>query len=197
MTTRKTSYGESESHLGRLLSSTLTCDLLSGCHPAPRAVNDADALYSFKLLEALRSGEIARIHPFLNDLTKPGADEDAAGSLLAKAIKCATRQSASPILSSLSLSYADLASRCTAVETVEIILLNRSVDPTRAYPRSGGQTPLHLAAELGRADIGTAHGLPSSARLQPSSKLTMLYPLQSLCFSSSLRSMTPLSTLRA
>lgn len=72
------------------MSSSHLAHSLAPPPPAPRAVNDADALYSFKLLEALRSGEIARIHPFLNDLTKTGADEDAAGSLLAKAIKCAT-----------------------------------------------------------------------------------------------------------
>ncbi|KAL7414222.1 Oxysterol-binding protein-domain-containing protein [Mrakia frigida] len=94
-----------------------------------RPVGDSEALYQFRLLEALRSGDIAKIHPFLNDLTKPGADEEAAGSLLSRAIKCA--------------SY----------ETVEHILLNRSVDPNKAYPTSSGTTPLHLAGESGRADI--------------------------------------------
>lgn len=47
--------------------------------------------------------------------------------------------------------------------TVELILSNRAVDPNAPYPTESGITPLHLAAELGRADIGGSHLTRSAA----------------------------------
>ncbi|CED83942.1 Oxysterol-binding protein [Phaffia rhodozyma] len=91
-----------------------------------KPVADGEAFYQFQLLEALRSGEIQRIHPFLRDLSKPGSSPDEGAAMLSKAIKCA--------------SY----------ETVEIVLDNKSINPNKPHI---GTPALHLAAELGRADV--------------------------------------------
>lgn len=102
MATRKASYssdGELPSCLYKQRS--LTGGPFRFPFPA-RPVGDSEALYQFRLLEALRSGDIAKIHPFLNDLTKPGADEEAAGALLSRAIKCASCESSSFLPFSLS-----------------------------------------------------------------------------------------------
>lgn len=50
--------------------------------------------------------------------------------------------------------------RLPSDETVEVILANRAVDPNAPYPVLSGTTPLHLAAELGRADVGESSAIP-------------------------------------
>lgn len=63
--------------------------------PLGKPVTDSEALYQFRLLEALRSGEIAKLQPFLNDLTRSAGvgEEDKGAAMLNRAVKCASCQS--------------------------------------------------------------------------------------------------------
>ncbi|EKM77467.1 hypothetical protein AGABI1DRAFT_76921 [Agaricus bisporus var. burnettii JB137-S8] len=92
-----------------------------------------EAVYQVKLLAALRSGDPARIHPFLAEIGKDRS------------------------VSSLDCSAAalHLAVRCASTETVALLLAHRAISPNGVHPPASGTTPLHLAASLGRVDIVT------------------------------------------
>ncbi|KAI0074811.1 hypothetical protein K474DRAFT_1647551 [Panus rudis PR-1116 ss-1] len=95
----------------------------------------SDSLYQVRLLTALRSGDPAKIHPFLADITKDrrSSTEEGANDLGAAALH--------------------LAIRCATCDTVAFLLTHRTISPNAVYPAGSGTTPLHLAASLGRADV--------------------------------------------
>ncbi|KAG6815728.1 hypothetical protein H0H93_009123, partial [Arthromyces matolae] len=97
----------------------------------------SEALYQVKLLQALRNGDPAQIHPFLDEI---GKDK---------------RKSSTPSESDIDTGAAalHLAIRCATAPTVALLLSHRAISPNGAHPRGSGTTPLHLAASLGRADI--------------------------------------------
>ncbi|KAJ8082725.1 hypothetical protein PM082_008581 [Marasmius tenuissimus] len=98
------------------------------------SINVTEPLYQVKLLSALRSGDPALIHPFLNEISKDkrkstdGNFDTGAAAL-------------------------HLAIRCGSVETIRLLLSHRAISPNGIYPITSGTTPLHLAASLGRADV--------------------------------------------
>ncbi|WVR07787.1 hypothetical protein IAU60_004830 [Kwoniella sp. DSM 27419] len=96
----------------------------------------ASALYNFRLLAALRSEDPAQVQPFLDEL-KPSAhsvegqaDMDKAGKLLGMAVRVAS------------------------VPTIMIILRSANF-PSPNLPANAGSTTtaLHVASEIGRADV--------------------------------------------
>ncbi|KAF5380142.1 hypothetical protein D9615_006306 [Tricholomella constricta] len=90
-------------------------------------------LYQVKLLQALRNGDPALIHPFLaeigKDKRKSNDDLDTGAAAL------------------------HLAVRCASVDTVSLLLSHRAISPNGLHPPGSATTPLHLAASLGRVDI--------------------------------------------
>ncbi|ESK93404.1 oxysterol-binding protein [Moniliophthora roreri MCA 2997] len=93
-----------------------------------------EPLYQVKLLSALRSGDPALIHPFLNEISKDkrrsiDGDFDTGAAAL------------------------HLAIRCGSVETIQLLLSHRAISPNGVHPPGSGTTALHLAASLGRADV--------------------------------------------
>ncbi|KAF8505882.1 Oxysterol-binding protein-domain-containing protein [Russula emetica] len=90
-----------------------------------------EPLYQVKLLAALRSGDPALIHPFLDGLGKDhdGGENDLGAAAL------------------------HLAVRCASAETVSLLLCHRSISPNAIHPPASGTTALHVAASLGRADV--------------------------------------------
>ncbi|KAL0565505.1 hypothetical protein V5O48_016524, partial [Marasmius crinis-equi] len=100
----------------------------------PTTVNVTEPLYQVKLLSALRSGDPALIHPFLNEISKDkrkstDGDLDTGAAAL------------------------HLAIRCASVDTIRLLLSHRAISPNGVYPTGSGTTPLHLAASLGRVDV--------------------------------------------
>ena len=92
-----------------------------------------DAVFSVKLLHALRTGDPALIHPFLAQISResrPPADglDPAAAAL-------------------------HLAIRCASTETVRLLLSHRAISPNAVHPPGSGTSALHLAASLARADV--------------------------------------------
>ncbi|KAF9269762.1 hypothetical protein L218DRAFT_890596 [Marasmius fiardii PR-910] len=96
-------------------------------------MNVTEPLYQVKLLSALRSGDPALIHPFLNEISKDkrkstDGDLDTGAAAL------------------------HLAIRCGSVETIRLLLSHRAISPNGVHPTSSGTTALHLSASLGRVD---------------------------------------------
>ncbi|EJF58501.1 Oxysterol-binding protein-domain-containing protein [Dichomitus squalens] len=101
-----------------------------------RAINGGiDSLYQLRLLSALRSGDPARIHPFLADFTKDRRTSSDANEV------------------DLGAAALHLAIRCATCETVALLLNHRAVYPNAVYPPGSGTTALHLAASLSRTDV--------------------------------------------
>ena len=100
---------------------------------SPTMAASTDAVFSVKLLQALRDGDPALIHPFLAQIareSRPPADNlDPAAAAL------------------------HLAIRCASPSTVNLLLSHRAISPNGVHPPGSGTTPLHLAASLGRADV--------------------------------------------
>ncbi|KAG6883862.1 hypothetical protein C0995_011393 [Termitomyces sp. Mi166 len=99
--------------------------------------NKSATLYLVKLLQALRTGDPALIHPFLDSLRNPSTSD-----------------------SSSSISRLDtgatalhLAIRCATPPTVALLLSHRAISPNTVHPPPSRTTALHLAASLGRADV--------------------------------------------
>ncbi|EGF99292.1 uncharacterized protein MELLADRAFT_45770 [Melampsora larici-populina 98AG31] len=94
-----------------------------------------ESLRSFKLLQALRSGDSTQILTLLNQYqdhsTTPHHDSD------------------SPIYQITPL---HLAVRCASTQTVQLVLSNSSPKHLLTQDASG-QTPLHVACALGRTDV--------------------------------------------
>ncbi|KAK7049917.1 hypothetical protein VNI00_005347 [Paramarasmius palmivorus] len=93
-----------------------------------------EPLYQVKLLSALRGGDPALIHPFLNEISKDkrrsiDGDLDTGAAAL------------------------HLAIRCGSVETIQLLLSHRAISPNGVHPPGSGTTALHLAASLGRVDV--------------------------------------------
>ncbi|PWN52795.1 hypothetical protein IE53DRAFT_250019 [Violaceomyces palustris] len=113
-------------HNARLGSSTHIA-----LNPVPTSLHDmdavAEAVYSVKLLEALRKGDQAALHPFLTAV-KPDAR---------------AKEMTSPL---------HLAVKCAEYSTIELCLDYKSID-VNAVDSQTGNTPLHLAAEAGRDDV--------------------------------------------
>ncbi|GLB39485.1 putative OSBP family protein [Lyophyllum shimeji] len=105
----------------------------ANANPAP-----VEPLYQVKLLQALRSGDPALIHPFLAEIGKDRRKSVEAG-----------------VPGSLDTGAAalHLAVRCASVDTVALLLSHRAISPNGIHPPGSGTTPLHLAASLGRVDI--------------------------------------------
>ncbi|KAI0353218.1 hypothetical protein OH77DRAFT_1427627 [Trametes cingulata] len=93
-----------------------------------------DSLYQVRLLSALRSGDPARIHPFLADITKD-------------------RRTSSESDVDLGAAALHLAIRCASCDTISLLLSHRSISPNAVYPPGSGTTALHLAASLSRTDV--------------------------------------------
>ncbi|TFK84172.1 hypothetical protein K466DRAFT_497061 [Polyporus arcularius HHB13444] len=93
-----------------------------------------DSLYQVRLLSALRSGDPARIHPFLTDFSKD-------------------RRNSAENDVDLGAAALHLAIRCASCETISLLLSHRSISPNAIYPPGSGTTALHLAASLSRTDV--------------------------------------------
>ncbi|OCH89825.1 hypothetical protein OBBRIDRAFT_793900 [Obba rivulosa] len=94
----------------------------------------ADYLYQVKLLSALRSGDPARIHPFLTDIAQDGrGSSDGDADVAAAALH--------------------LAIRCASCDTVSLLLSHRAISPNSVHPPGSGTTALHVAASLARDDV--------------------------------------------
>ncbi|UZJ56398.1 hypothetical protein CBS101457_005718 [Exobasidium rhododendri] len=92
------------------------------------AITVSEAIYSFRLLEALRSGQAATIAPFLKkEATRAGP----------------VKELTSPL---------HLAVRCAEFNTIHMILQEKDVD-VNLIEAQNGNTPLHLAAMIGRSDV--------------------------------------------
>ncbi|GBE78765.1 hypothetical protein SCP_0116570 [Sparassis crispa] len=94
--------------------------------------NTPDYLYQVKLLTALRSGDPTVIHPFLADISSRKSSEgdtDVGAAAL------------------------HLAIRCASCDTVSLLLSHRSISPNSVYPPGSGTTALHLAASIARTDV--------------------------------------------
>ncbi|KAI0757752.1 Oxysterol-binding protein-domain-containing protein [Daedaleopsis nitida] len=100
----------------------------------PRHGSGLDSLYQVRLLSALRSGDPARIHPFLTDITKD-------------------RRTSSESDLDLGAAALHLAIRCASCDTIGLLLSHRSISPNAVYPHGTGTTALHLAASLSRTDV--------------------------------------------
>ncbi|EPQ29271.1 uncharacterized protein PFL1_03026 [Pseudozyma flocculosa PF-1] len=88
----------------------------------------ADAVYSVKLLEALRKGDRAALHPFLSAAKPEGGKH---------------YENTSPL---------HLAVRCAETSVVELCLDYKSVN-VNAIENQHGNTALHLASAAGRDDV--------------------------------------------
>ncbi|KAI0641225.1 Oxysterol-binding protein-domain-containing protein [Trametes meyenii] len=93
-----------------------------------------DSLYQVRLLSALRSGDPARIHPFLADISRD-------------------RRTSSESDVDLGAAALHLAIRCASCDTISLLLSHRSISPNAVYPPGTGTTALHLAASLSRMDV--------------------------------------------
>ncbi|KAH9920538.1 Oxysterol-binding protein-domain-containing protein [Epithele typhae] len=96
--------------------------------------NELDSLYQVRLLSALRSGDPARIHPFLTDITKD-------------------RRTSAESDTDLGAAALHLAIRCASCDTISLLSSHRSISPNAVYPPGSGTTALHLAASLSRTDV--------------------------------------------
>ncbi|KAJ7202159.1 Oxysterol-binding protein-domain-containing protein [Mycena pura] len=108
----------------------------------------AEPLYQVKLLNALRSGDPALIHPFLTEIGKEkrkSADQRAASGV------ASTAEDASKIDTGAAALH--LAIRCGSLETITLLLSHRTISPNGVHPLGSGTTALHLASSLGRADV--------------------------------------------
>ena len=92
-----------------------------------------DAVFSVKLLQALRDGDPGQIHPFLAQIARESRPPD---------------DNLDPAAAAL-----HLAIRCASPATVNLLLSHRAISPNAVHPPGSGTTPLHLAASLGRADV--------------------------------------------
>ncbi|KAI9062281.1 hypothetical protein FKP32DRAFT_1629749 [Trametes sanguinea] len=101
---------------------------------ATRGGDLLDSLYQVRLLSALRSGDPARIHPFLTDLSKE-------------------RRTSTDGDVDLGAAALHLAIRCASCETISLLLSHRSISPNAVWPPGSGTTALHLAASLSRTDV--------------------------------------------
>ncbi|KAI0716160.1 Oxysterol-binding protein-domain-containing protein [Cerioporus squamosus] len=101
---------------------------------SPRNGTGLDSLYQVRLLSALRSGDPARIHPFLTDISKD-------------------RRTSSESDVDLGAAALHLAIRCASCDTIALLLSHRSISPNAVYPPGSGTTALHLAASLSRTDV--------------------------------------------
>ncbi|KAN0064494.1 hypothetical protein ACQY0O_002122 [Thecaphora frezii] len=88
----------------------------------------ADAVYSVKLLEALRKGDRATLHPFLS---------------AAKSDEGKVHENTSPL---------HLAVRCAEYQVIEFCLDYKSID-VNAVETQHGNTALHFASSSGRDDV--------------------------------------------
>ncbi|KAF9442720.1 hypothetical protein P691DRAFT_846150 [Macrolepiota fuliginosa MF-IS2] len=96
-----------------------------------------EPVYQVKLLAALRSGDPALIHPFLAEI---GKDRRSSTDLSAAAIDTAA-------------AALHLAVRCASAQTLSLLLSHRAISPNGVHPPGSGTTALHLAAALGRPEI--------------------------------------------
>jgi hypothetical protein len=145
-----------------IMSATSSTDLR-----IPPTVSETTALRQFRLLEAVQSGDRAKLEPFLSELELPSSDQGA--SLLNRAVKVAGH------------------------DTIAHILSHPRVDPNVPYPEPSGTTPIHLASSEGRADVGAGLLPFFSSCLPYSRRLTMPLCSQSNCSSLILASTTPSS----
>jgi hypothetical protein len=121
-------------------------------YPLGRAITVSEAVYSFRLLEALRSGQTATILPFLNAETTRVRPARELTSPLHLAIRCAECEYSPIDQTGDSVSdEAVLLCHCP-VTTVQFILQNKDVD-VNLVETQNGNTPLHLAAIVGRTDV--------------------------------------------
>ncbi|KAJ7058968.1 Oxysterol-binding protein-domain-containing protein [Mycena amicta] len=106
----------------------------------------AEPLYQVKLLNALRTGDPALIHPFLAEIGKEkrkSADQRAAPG----------HNENGPSSLDTGAAALHLAIRCASSETVTLLLSHRAISPNGVHPPGSGTTALHLAASLGRVDV--------------------------------------------
>ncbi|KAF7303589.1 Oxysterol-binding protein [Mycena indigotica] len=112
----------------------------------------AEPLYQVKLLNALRTGDPALIHPFLAEIGKEkrkSADQrNGSGNTLSRGSSENDPNSIDTGAAAL-----HLAIRCASLETVTLLLSHRAISPVGVHPPGTGTTALHLAAALGRADV--------------------------------------------
>ncbi|WWD19523.1 hypothetical protein CI109_103984 [Kwoniella shandongensis] len=127
--TRQPAGSEAEPRVNKMSTSASSSTLLSqGAPPA--------ALYNFRLLSALRSDDPAQVQPFLEEL-KPSnhsaeglEDLEKAGKLLGMAVRIAS------------------------VSTIQDILSSPNIPSPNLAVAAGSQTTaLHVASEIGRADV--------------------------------------------
>lgn len=131
--------------------SALTVTDLSASPSASTLISTSapNALYNFRLLEALRSDDPAQVQPFLDELGHGGSggaeDEGKAGRLLGMAVRVASGMSAA----------AARQDKLMPVPIIHLILSSQAVSSPNLPVSSGSSTtPLHVASEIGRADVG-------------------------------------------
>ncbi|KAG8769879.1 hypothetical protein FRC12_004674 [Ceratobasidium sp. 428] len=98
----------------------------------------SDPLWQVRLLAALRTGDVANIQPFLNDIKptkKHGLSDDTT----------AAEETAGILL--------HFAIRGASYETIELVLSNKHVSPNLVHPPGSSFTGIHLASSLGRMDV--------------------------------------------
>ncbi|CAK5274399.1 unnamed protein product [Mycena citricolor] len=137
-----------QSTLPSRASSLLTSDSPAGAGAA------SEPLYQVKLLNALRSGDPALIHPFLAEIGKEKRkSSDQRGSNVSSGASVASGGKALPSELDMGAASLHLAIRCASLDTISLLLSHRAISPNGIHPPGSGTTPLHLAASLGRADV--------------------------------------------
>lgn len=106
-----------------------------------------ESLRSFKLLEALRSGDSNLILPLLNQYQEQ--HPTLSSSATTTTLSSTNQDSDSQIYQITPL---HLAVRCASTQTVQLVLSNSSSKHLVTQDPSG-QTPLHVACALGRTDV--------------------------------------------
>ncbi|THH16409.1 hypothetical protein EW146_g4224 [Bondarzewia mesenterica] len=119
----------------------------------------SEPLYQVKLLSALRSGMCSSKKPTIQRLNanadmprlRPKGDPALIHPFLAELGR--ERRRSQDADTDLGAAALHLAIRCASVDTVSLLLSHRSISPNSIHPPASGTTALHLAASLGRVDV--------------------------------------------
>ncbi|KAF7304407.1 Oxysterol-binding protein [Mycena chlorophos] len=120
----------------------------SSVHTSESGPNEP--LYQVKLLNALRTGDPALIHPFLAEI---GKEKRKSVDQLGSRSSAVGQVDNDPSSLDTGAAALHLAIRCASLETVTLLLSHRAISPNGIHPPGSGTTALHLAASLGRADV--------------------------------------------